>query len=126
MKKALVIDDDVDFLLAMEYLLKSFNYQLVPGTSSDNIQSIISRIKPAFVILDVFIGKEDGRQVYEEIKHLHEEMNFPIILCSGLTLTKKELARMPGTLFIQKPFSGRCIQRIIEMTEQPAGKSGIN
>lgn len=126
MKKALVIDDDVDFLLAMEYLLKSFNYQLVPGTSSDNIQSIITRIRPAFVILDVFIGKEDGRKVYEEIKHLQEEMKFPIILCSGLTLSKRELEKMPGAMFIQKPFSGQYIQKIIEITEQSAGKSAMN
>lgn len=114
MKKVLVIDDDVDFLAALEHLLKSFNYQLVPGTSSDNIEAIIRRIKPAFIILDVFIGKEDGRKIYEAISHLKEEMNIPVVLCSGLSLTKKELEQMPGSMFIPKPLSASRVQQLID------------
>jgi DNA-binding NtrC family response regulator len=114
MKKVLVIDDDVDFLAAMERLLRNFKLQLVPATSSDNIKSIVERLKPVMIILDVFIGDEDGRNVYKEIQPLQTLMGIPVILCSGLPLTQKELDEMPGTTFIAKPFSVATIEELLQ------------
>ena len=120
MKKVLVIDDDVDFLATMERLLKSYNLQLVPATSSDNVEVIIRRLKPVMVILDVFLGNEDGRTIYQSIKEVHTQLDIPVILCSGMQLTKEELQQMPGTTFVAKPLSVAKIEELLSNLKEPA------
>ncbi len=120
MKKVLVIDDDVDFLATMERLLKRYNLQLVPATSSDNVEVIIRRIKPVMVILDVFLGNEDGRTIYQSIKEVHTQLEIPVILCSGMQLTNEELQQMPGTTFVAKPLSVAKIEELLLKLKEPA------
>jgi len=83
MKKILIIDDDEDFLKALESTLKRHGYDVAVRNSCEDGFLTLASFKPDLIILDVHFKDADGRNLCKKIKALGEFRHIPVILISA-------------------------------------------
>ena len=119
MKKILVVDDDDDVLETIQLILEIGGYDVEPLNDAQLIFDRISDFKPDLVLLDVVLGKIDGRVICSQIKGHEETKHIPILMMSGL-YDLKEIQSMECAPddFMQKPFTvDRLIERVCDLLE---------
>lgn len=104
MKKVLVIDEDADWLGAMEFFLKRQGYDAVLLNSYREGLVVLPFFKPDLILLDIRPGNLDGPLLCKKIKEGVGYRDIPVIFVSGhkeaLTLYKDYGANA----FLKKPF----------------------
>lgn len=115
MKKLLLIDDDLDILEAMHYLLKSKGYKVHKHSSGFNVLNIVEGYKPDLIFLDVQLAELTGTQICKEIK---KKFNIPIIIMSAHPY--KSIHECNADAYLSKPFN---MQGLIDKIEFHLGNS---
>lgn len=79
--KALIIEDDINYSLEIEMILDKLDVSVIGKSKSwQTISEKIKKLKPDFVILDIFLSKkENGLEFAEKLKQLF----IPFIICTG-------------------------------------------
>jgi DNA-binding response OmpR family regulator len=105
MKKILVVDDDEDILETIQLILEIGGYDVEPLNDAQLVFERISDFGPDLILLDVVLGKIDGRVICSQIKSHEETRHIPILMMSGLYDLKevKEMECAPDD-FMSKPF----------------------
>ncbi len=102
----LAIDDDLDNLLFISYILDALNLKYVlADTSGDGISLAINQ-RPDLILLDIVMPKIDGVEITRRLKQNSVTKDIPIIAVTGLTRTKhREAIEVAGCNdYICKPF----------------------
>ena len=105
-KKIVVIDDDSSVQeVVRAYLEKDGYHVFVAGTAADGL-SLIARIKPGLVVLDLMLPDRSGEDICREIR---DRSDLPILM---LTAKASEEERVTGLAigaddYLTKPFSPR-------------------
>jgi two-component system alkaline phosphatase synthesis response regulator PhoP len=100
--KILVVDDNEDLLLITQIILKGQGYEIVLAKTIDEAMQKIKIHRPALILLDVFICRQDGRQFCRRIKSEAETSNIRVILMSGDDVSKEAVQIADD--FLPKPF----------------------
>lgn len=105
MKKILVVDDDDDVLETIQLVLEIGGYDVEPLNNAEIVFECIDEFKPDLILLDVVLGKIDGRIICSQIKCNAGTSNIPILMMSGLYDLKeiKAMECAPDD-FLSKPF----------------------
>ena len=105
MKKILVVDDDDDVLETIQLILEIGGYEVEPLNDAEVVFERIEEFGPDLILLDVVLGKIDGRVICSQIKCHSETGNIPILMMSGL-YDLKEVQNMECAPddFMSKPF----------------------
>lgn len=79
--RAIIIDDDINYALETEMILDELGVEIVGKFKTwKNILSRVKKLKPDFVVLDIFLAqKENGLHFAEKLKQLY----IPFIICTG-------------------------------------------
>lgn len=105
MKKILVVDDDEEVLETIQLILEIGGYDVEPLDNAELIFERIEEFEPDLILLDIVLGKIDGREVCNQIKSLYQTRNIPILMMSGLYDVKEVQNMVPAPDdFMQKPF----------------------
>ena len=111
MPKILVIDDDPDFLLAVQMVLEAHNLEMETAmTPEEGINKVLST-EPDLVILDVMMPTGyEGFDVAREIREKHKLIDLPIFMLTSIHGTKEVPYRfapdehyLPVDVFLDKP-----------------------
>jgi DNA-binding response OmpR family regulator len=105
MKRILVVDDDDDVLETIELILEIGGYDVEPLNDASMVFERIAEFEPDLVLLDVVLGKIDGRTICSQIKSHEDTKNIPILMMSGLYDLEEvnEMECAPDD-FMHKPF----------------------
>jgi len=105
MKKILVVDDDDDVLETTQLILEIAGYDVEPLNDAELIFDRIHDFEPHLIILDVVLGKMDGRVICSQIKNHDDTKAIPVLMMSGLYDIKEieEMECSPDD-FMSKPF----------------------
>jgi DNA-binding response OmpR family regulator len=105
MKRILVVDDDDDVLETIQLILEIGGYEVEPLNDAEVIFERIEEFKPDLILLDVVLGKIDGRVVCSQIKGHTTTQKIPILMMSGLYDLKEvnDMECAPDD-FMSKPF----------------------
>ena len=105
MKKILVVDDDDDVLETIQLILEIGGYEVEPLNDAEIIFERIDEFHPDLILLDVVLGKIDGRIICSQIKCHVDTKNIPILMMSGLYDLKEvqDMECAPDD-FMSKPF----------------------
>ena len=105
--RILVVDDDTDLTHLFERKFQDAEkYSLEVANSGFSAGVKLEQFKPDLIILDIYLGDIDGRELFKHIKETPEFKGIKVIGMSG-NLTEKEkkaLLEMGFFTFIQKPF----------------------
>jgi DNA-binding response OmpR family regulator len=105
MRKILVVDDDDDVLETTQLILEIAGYDVEPLNDAELIFDRIEEFEPHLIILDVVLGKMDGRVICSQIKNHDDTKGIPVLMMSGLYDSKEieEMECSPDD-FMSKPF----------------------
>ncbi|HEY8910194.1 MAG TPA: response regulator [Desulfosporosinus sp.] len=123
----LVADDDANFTNLMGQFLyeESIQYRL----AKDGVEalSLIAKLKPDLLILDIMMPRKDGFGVIDEIRRNDEWKDIPIIVVTAKDLSHKEKEQLQTRVNIVIQKSGTHIERVMEtLLERIKEKVDVN
>jgi len=125
-KHILMVDDDVNTLRSMEFILEAADLEVTTGTNGEEaLQTILSRQKARppidLLITDVQMGGLSGIQLIDELHRRNIFMPILVVTAYGESKLRKELAKRGCPHCLDKPFND---EDLIQTVFQILGKNG--
>jgi two-component system nitrogen regulation response regulator NtrX len=119
-KLIFILDDEREIRKSLRAILEDESYEVEDFANSKNLLKALSKDRPALILLDVWLGKEDGLQILDECKKVYPTL--PIVMISGHgTIELAVNATKKGAVdFLEKPLS---IAKVIQTIEDALHKS---
>lgn len=116
-KVILVVDDEPNILLSLEYLMQQAGYEVRSARDGDAAIEAMESGKPDLVLLDVMMPRRDGYEVCQAIRARPEWQGVKIIM---LTAKGREVEREKGLSlgaddYVTKPFA---TQELVDKVHQ--------
>ena len=120
MKKIVIVDDEPNIVMALEYTFKKNNFEVFIARDGKEALEIIEKQLPDVIILDVMMPMVDGYATLEEIKKGDRLAHCKVIFLSAKNKDKdieKGLA-LGANLYVVKPFSAKkLVEQVHELIE---------
>ncbi|MEM9326191.1 MAG: response regulator [Bacteroidota bacterium] len=116
MSKVLIVDDEPNILMSLEFLMRKEGYEVFIARDGREALNIISEETPTVVILDIMMPNVDGYEVCEHIRATERLKDAKVIF---LTAKSKEEDIQKGMeagadLYMTKPFSTRTLMKKVK------------
>lgn len=119
MSKILVIDDNVDILLALQELLKFYNYDVVVTERGEEAINLVNEVKPDLVILDLMLSGVDGREICAHLKSDATNKDIPVVMISAHPHASQTVKEAGADDFLPKPFDISSLLSTIQKNLSP-------
>ncbi|EHQ06407.1 MAG: sigma-54-dependent Fis family transcriptional regulator [Leptonema illini] len=109
--KVYVIDDDRSIRTSLKEILEDEDFVVEQFATGKSAVKALEKERPALILLDLWLGKEDGLEVLDEIRRMYPAL--PVLMISGHgTIEQAVAATKKGAVdFLEKPLS---IQSILD------------
>jgi two-component system alkaline phosphatase synthesis response regulator PhoP len=117
MKKILIVDDEPNIVMTLEYTFKKLNFKVFIARDGQEALDILENQLPDIIILDVMMPMVDGFATLEQIKKDNRLNHCKVIFLSAKNKEKdieKGLA-LGANLYVVKPFS---IKKLVEQVNE--------
>jgi DNA-binding response OmpR family regulator len=117
MKKILIVDDEPNIVMTLEYTFKKSNYEVFIARDGQEALDILKTNYPDVIILDIMMPMVDGFATLEQIR---KDDNLQHTKVMFLSAKNKESAIEKGLAlgadaYMTKPFS---IKKVVEKVEE--------
>lgn len=104
-KSIMVIEDDQDISDALGSILSTKGYAVTPVHQvDDRFDELFTESIPQLILLDIWVGGGDGREVAKKLRSQDLTKNIPIIVISANISTPQIAQELELDDFIMKPF----------------------
>lgn len=106
-KKILIVDDEPNIVVPLEFLMKQNNYEVQTAGTGEKAIDLILNWKPDLVLLDIMLPGMDGYEVCQKIRQQKELNNIRIVFLSAMARSI-DIAKGMGLSaddYITKPFA---------------------
>jgi DNA-binding response OmpR family regulator len=116
--KILVVDDEPNIVLSLEFLMKQAGFQVRTASDGEAALAAVAAEQPDLVLLDVMMPRKNGYEVCQAIRANPDWNKVRIIM---LTAKGREVEREKGLAlgaddYITKPFSTQeVVERVREL-----------
>jgi two-component system, OmpR family, alkaline phosphatase synthesis response regulator PhoP len=107
MKKILIVDDEPNIVMALEYTFKKQNFEVFIARDGQEALDILKNQLPDIIILDVMMPNVDGYATIEQIK-ADEKLNHCKIIFLSAKNKEKDIEKglmLGANAYVTKPFS---------------------
>ncbi len=125
-RSVLVVDDEPNIVLSLEFLIKQAGYEVRIARDGDAALKAIEERLPDLVLLDVMMPKRDGFDVCETIRANPVWKEIPIIMLTakGRDIEREKGLALGADAYITKPFSTRdALDQIRQFLGESAGET---
>jgi DNA-binding response OmpR family regulator len=125
-KRVLVVDDDRDFVQALERYMKVAGYEVSCAYGGMGALEEIRLGNPDAVILDVMMPDIDGRKIVRHIREKMGDKETAVIVLSALTdrNSRTNLMIDGANDYLTKPCDPARISKSVDHFTSAAGKNG--
>jgi DNA-binding response OmpR family regulator len=120
MKKILIVDDEPNIVMTLEYTFKKSNYEVFIARDGQEALDIIKTIFPDVIILDIMMPMVDGYATLEQIKKDKNLKHTKVIFLSAKNKAsdiEKGLV-LGADAYLTKPFSIKnVVDKVFELVE---------
>lgn len=120
MKKILIVDDEPNIVMSLEYTFKKNNFEVFIARDGQEALDILKNALPDIIILDVMMPNVDGYDTLEQIKEDDRLKNIKVIFLSAKN-KEKDIERglaVGADLYMTKPFSvKKLVEHVNELTK---------
>ena len=104
-KRILLFDDSSVNNLLLQNILEEENFEVIAAFSGKEGLTIMKKVKPDLVLLDIMMPGMDGIEVLEEILAKETLRNIPVIMLTAKTdpATEKKSREIGAIDYINKP-----------------------
>ena len=120
MKKILIVDDEPNIVMTLEYTFKKSNYEVFIARDGQEAFDILKSNFPDVIILDIMMPMVDGFATLEQIRKDANLQHTKVMFLSAKNKesdVEKGLA-LGADAYMTKPFS---IKKVVEKVEELLG-----
>jgi len=116
MEKILIVDDEPNILLSLEFLMTKQGFKVFVARDGKEALKTIDEELPNIIILDIMMPEVDGYEVCQYIKSKEALANSKIVFLSAKSKDSdiKKGYDLGADLYITKPFSTRSLVREVK------------
>ena len=117
MKKILIVDDEPNIVMTLEYTFKKSNYEVFIARDGQEALDILKTNYPDVIILDIMMPMVDGFATLEQIRKDNNLQHTKVMFLSAKNKEsdiEKGLA-LGADAYMTKPFS---IKKVVEKVEE--------
>ncbi|GAB2619870.1 response regulator transcription factor [Belliella aquatica] len=107
MYKILIVDDEPNILLSLEYLFKKEGFKVFIARDGEEALGIISEDEPELVLLDIMMPKVDGYEVCKHIKDQHKNIKVVFLTAKSKQQDVEKGLNLGADLYLTKPFGNK-------------------
>ena len=117
MKKILIVDDEPNIVMSLEYTFKKNNFEVFIARDGHEALEILKNQLPDVIILDVMMPMVDGFATLEHIKKDERLRHCKVIFLSAKNKEKDIEAGLAlgANLYVTKPFS---VKKLVEQVHE--------
>jgi DNA-binding response OmpR family regulator len=117
MKKILIVDDEPNIVMSLEYTFKKNNFEVFIARDGQEALDILEKQLPDVIILDVMMPMVDGFATLEQIKSDERLQHCKVIFLSAKNKEKdiEKGLSLGANLYVTKPFS---LKKLVEQVQQ--------
>jgi DNA-binding response OmpR family regulator len=106
-KKVLIVDDEVNTVISLEFLMQQAGYQVEIARSGDEALATLVTFAPDLVLLDVMLLGADGFDVLQQVRQNPAWHSIAIIMLTakGRDVEVNKGLALGANAYITKPFS---------------------
>jgi DNA-binding response OmpR family regulator len=115
--KVLIVDDEPDIVLALDFLMKQQGYETRVARDGDEALSEVERFRPDLVLLDVMLPRRDGFEVCQRLRaEGWSELKIVMLTAKGRDVEIEKGLALGADGYVTKPFStGELVARVADM-----------
>lgn len=111
MAKVLVVDDEPNILISLEFLMQQAGFDVITAEDGEQALAHVQQTRPDLILLDISLPGISGFDVLEQLRQQSTTAALPIIM---LTAHGREVEREKGMAlgaddYITKPFSTQAL-----------------
>jgi DNA-binding response OmpR family regulator len=108
-KKVLIVDDELNIVTALEFLLQKSGYEVMAAQNGDEALKRIESFAPDLVLLDVMMPRISGYEVCRRMRERADWKHIKIIMLSakGREAEVSKGVSLGADLYVTKPFSNQ-------------------
>jgi DNA-binding response OmpR family regulator len=122
MLKIMIIEDDLDLLHGLRFLLQAYHCKICPLSDADEILKTVGLLQPDLILLDIKLDHSNGLDVCREIKNSYLRST-PVYIMSGLPDVDKKAYEAGADYFLPKPFDSETLLAKIKTLENSSFES---
>jgi DNA-binding response OmpR family regulator len=105
-KKILVVDDEPNILMSIEFILEMEGYEVHTARDGDEALDVAERVRPDLILLDVNMPRKDGYEVCRMLRKREDLAGMKVIMLTakGQTLEMKKGLEVGADEYVTKPF----------------------
>lgn len=105
----LVVDDEPNIVLSLEFLMKQADYEVRIATDGEEAIEALQEKTADLILLDVMLPKKDGYEVCQEIRNNPDWKNTRIVMLTakGSIVEREKGLALGADDYITKPFSNQ-------------------
>ena len=119
MKKILIVDDEPNILMTLEYTFKKKNFLVYIARDGEEALELLKTENPNIILLDIMMPKVDGYATLEIIKSDEKLKNCKVIFLSAKNKESdiQKGLRLGANAYMTKPFSiKKLVEKVNELT----------
>ena len=113
MDRLLLIDDETDVQYSFKRIFDSPEIELTTATSGEEGLSLVSRLKPNLVIMDIRMGGINGLETLRRMRQIDAKLPVIMMTAYGTTQTAIEAMKLGAYDYLLKPFDVPKLKQII-------------
>ena len=116
MKKILIVDDEPNIVMTLEYTFKKNNFEVFIARDGQEALEILRNQFPDVIILDVMMPMVDGYATLEQIKKDERLQHCKVIFLTAKNKEKdiEKGLSLGANLYVLKPFS---VKKLVEQVQ---------
>ena len=106
-KKILIVDDEPNIVISLEFLMKKEGFEVAVAVDGEEALAKVDSFRPDLVLLDVMMPKKSGFEVCEALRANPEKAGLQVVMLTAKgreTEVAKGLA-IGADAYVTKPFS---------------------
>jgi DNA-binding response OmpR family regulator len=114
-KKILIVDDEPNIVISLEYLLKREGFQIAVANDGEAALERVAEFQPDMVLLDVMMPKKSGYEVCQQLRSDPAYAGLKIIMLTakGRDMEVAKGLALGANAYVTKPFSTRDLMTLI-------------
>ncbi len=121
-KSILVVDDEANILLSLQYLMTQAGYEVRTATDGDEALRAVEDAPPDLILLDVNMPKRSGFEVCQTIRanSAWSQVRVVMLTAKGRDIEKEKGLALGADDYITKPFS---TQEVVAKVNEMLGET---
>ncbi len=117
MKKILLVDDEPNIIMSLEYTFKKQNFEVFIARDGEEALDILKSEQPDLIILDIMMPNVDGYATIESVKKNESLADCKVIFLSAKNKESdiEKGMQLGANAYMTKPFS---IKKLVELVNE--------